>query len=416
MSILSKDEIEDIVNNPLVQTNKEKLSTGNSINFSIPLTDTIKIKLEQLGLDVSQMSTVPMRWIKGDTAPHKDKGQDSFKNTHLIYLTDSVGNLIVDGQSYPIVAGEAHTFSEGLEHYTINTVGERLMMGPMSESGFRVGAASYHPIFFYTDDTLVTGGSPAGFLYFTPPESSIYGTITIFDFPPAPVTQEGLYFIQPILNPDWTPPPGKTFGGWKYLNYPDFGAPIVNDLSHIYMPGETYEYSAACILVPNWIEVPQSYPIFFLTMEVTNNTTPGFIYIPLDISIYGTITIFDVPPTPVTQEGLYLIVDFNAQPDWTPPSGKRFGGWKFWNFPPGTDGYYPINSDLSHIYMPGETYEYSAGCVLVPNWIDLPRPTPPPRFSLHFSNNAMVYYKPHSLSSGGGGSGVRNYRHKRRKT
>ena len=33
-----------------------------------------------------------------------------------------------------------------------------------------------------------------------------------------------------------------------------------------------------------------------------------------------------------------------------------------------------------------------------------------------FSNNAMVYYKPHSLSTGGGGSGVRNYRKKQRKT
>jgi hypothetical protein len=44
-------------------------------------------------------------------------------------------------------------------------------------------------------------------------------------------------------------------------------------------------------------------------------------------------------------------------------------------------------------------------------------PTPNPRrFTLQFTNNAMVYYKPHSLSVGGGGSGVRNARHKKRKT
>ena len=33
-----------------------------------------------------------------------------------------------------------------------------------------------------------------------------------------------------------------------------------------------------------------------------------------------------------------------------------------------------------------------------------------------FTNNAQVYYKSHSLSPGSGGSGVRNVRHKKRKT
>jgi hypothetical protein len=33
-----------------------------------------------------------------------------------------------------------------------------------------------------------------------------------------------------------------------------------------------------------------------------------------------------------------------------------------------------------------------------------------------FTNNAQVYYKPNSLSTGGGGSGVKNYRHKLRRT
>jgi hypothetical protein len=33
-----------------------------------------------------------------------------------------------------------------------------------------------------------------------------------------------------------------------------------------------------------------------------------------------------------------------------------------------------------------------------------------------FTNNALVYYKPHSLSTGSGGSGVKNSRHKQRKT
>ena len=46
-------------------------------------------------------------------------------------------------------------------------------------------------------------------------------------------------------------------------------------------------------------------------------------------------------------------------------------------------------------------------------------PTPPSRvlsMGSLFTNNAQVYYKPHSLSTGGGGSGVKNSRHKQRKT
>ena len=33
-----------------------------------------------------------------------------------------------------------------------------------------------------------------------------------------------------------------------------------------------------------------------------------------------------------------------------------------------------------------------------------------------YTNNAQVYYKPHSLSTGGGGSGVKNSRYKQRRT
>lgn len=41
-----------------------------------------------------------------------------------------------------------------------------------------------------------------------------------------------------------------------------------------------------------------------------------------------------------------------------------------------------------------------------------------PFFSMRslFTNNAQVYYKPHSLSSRGGGSGVRNSRIQQRRT
>jgi hypothetical protein len=140
-NVLSSSEISEILNQPDVITNREKLSTQNVVKFAITLPSLIKTKLENsLSIDLSHVSTIPMRWITGDTLPHIDKGESHFNTTYLIYLTDSAGSLIIDGINYSIVAGDAHIFSEGLEHTTINTgTNMRLIIGPMSETGFAVG-------------------------------------------------------------------------------------------------------------------------------------------------------------------------------------------------------------------------------------------------------------------------------------
>lgn len=150
-NLLSSIEIADILNDPIVQTNKEKLSTVEKVDFSIDVTDEIKNKLETgFGISLSNITSIPLRWIKGDTPVHTDKGEQNFNMTYLMYLTDSIGNLFIDGQTYPITAGDAHIFSEGIEHYTINTgSSERLMIGPMCETGARVGAAVY--IYYFSN-------------------------------------------------------------------------------------------------------------------------------------------------------------------------------------------------------------------------------------------------------------------------
>ena len=177
-NLLSSNEIADILNNPIVKTNKDKLSTHPKVDFSIELPDVIKTKLETgFGINLAQIASIPMRWIKGDTPQHIDAGENNFNNTYLLYLTDSIGILIIDGQSYPITAGDAHIFSEGLAHSTINTGdSERLMIGPMSETGFRVGEAPTPPprrfsmrsLFtdnaqvYYKPHSLSTGGDGSG--------------------------------------------------------------------------------------------------------------------------------------------------------------------------------------------------------------------------------------------------------------
>lgn len=302
-NILTKEEIAELVNDSVVKANQEKLSNLNSVSFSIPLSDHIKTKLEtHFGIVLTQ-PMIPMRWVKGDTAPHKDRGETSFEKTCLVYLTDSVGEFVVDGQTYPIQSGDAHIFHEGTEHYTMNTVGERLLMGPMSESGFRVGAVGFIVYFFTSDDFLPSGSNPTGFGYIAPVGPNGYSQITIFDIP---------------------------------------------------------------------------------------------------------------PPTPTSTSSYYIDDTSFAPADWAPPPGKKFGGWKYWS---GTDFQMsptaPLSGNPSTIYLPGEVFEYTSNSVLIPNWIDAPIRQFIP---MHFSNNSMVYYKSHSLSVGGGGSGVRNARHKKRKT
>jgi hypothetical protein len=261
-NLLSTNEISDILNDPIVKSNKEKLSTLQKVDFSIQLSDAIKNKLETgFNINLTDITSIPMRWIKGDTPEHADKGPDRFSNTYLMYLTDSIGNLIVDGQSYPIVAGDAHIFSEGLEHSTINTgTSERLMIGPMSETGFHVGAA-VDLIYFNNETDAIAIQSSIGY--------SVGYTITTID----------------------------NISSWNISS--NYGG--------------------------------------------TNPSPNGGPY---------------NDGTTLIATGIYYLYPYVAPQQQTRP-----------------------------IYM-----------------------------SSSFTNNAQVYYKPHSLSTGGGGSGVRNSRHKQRKT
>ncbi len=283
-NLLLPNEIADILNNPIVQSNKEQLSTLQQVDFSIQLPDAIKTKLETgLGINLTQITSIPMRWIKGDTLPHIDKGESVFNNTFLVYLTDSIGNLIIDGQSYPISAGNAHIFSESIAHSTVNTGdSERLMIGPMSETGFQVGVS--YSIIYFNNETDANQSA-------------------------ASTTQNG---------------------------YPD------------------------------------------TTNAIGSND-------------------YD---------------DYNAGNQYTT---KQVNDISSWNIATNTDGTNPTPNGGP----------YNAGTALIPTGIyylynATPPPPPPSNHPVSmgslFTNNAQVYYKPHSLSTGGGGSGVRNCRHKQRRT
>ena len=158
-SIFSEEQLSYLLNLPEVSDALQKLN-NHTVYFTVTLTDSIKQTLfDRLGLDLSSLSHIPMRWIKGDTPSHVDLSSQSFEKTYLVYLNDSVGSLVVDGQSFPISENTGYIFDESLPHFTEGTGDTpRLLLGPMSESGISVGG----PILAYYNteaDALLGGGN-----------------------------------------------------------------------------------------------------------------------------------------------------------------------------------------------------------------------------------------------------------------
>jgi hypothetical protein len=145
-NVLSDEELHYLNNHPEVSKAKSSLDSRPSgmVYFSIPITNLIRSTLQsRFGLHLSENSQIPMRWIKGNTAPHIDVGSSNFQNTYLLYLNNSPGEIVIDSQSYPIQTNTGFIFNEGLSHETNNTENiPRLLLGPMNELAEPVGAPS----------------------------------------------------------------------------------------------------------------------------------------------------------------------------------------------------------------------------------------------------------------------------------
>ncbi len=146
-NVFSKDLLDTLKELPLVLEAKEKLAAQPVVYFNIPLTQELRSALEsRFGLDLSSVSEIPMRWLKGDTVPHIDTGREAFQTTHLVYLSDSEGELVIGDSTLPITQNTGYTFQQGTLHGTRNTgTAPRLLLGPMSETAQAVGG----PVTFY---------------------------------------------------------------------------------------------------------------------------------------------------------------------------------------------------------------------------------------------------------------------------
>jgi hypothetical protein len=206
--LFSNEELDWFIQNDIVLNQRENLSdTNHKRRFSLNLPENMKAKLQSLGLSENALY-IPMMWINNDMSTHIDSGEGEFNETMLVYISDCQGSLVINDNSYEIKQNRAFKFQKGLEHSTENTGNEpRLLIGPMSESGFPVGAAPR--LFYFIDSATLNSAVPDNdnpnyetlpFVY--QEYSDQFGVYTL-------LLADDYYNLQ-----NFQQPPGTTLVGW----------------------------------------------------------------------------------------------------------------------------------------------------------------------------------------------------------
>lgn len=152
-NLFSNEDIQYLIQLPEVISAKNSLgvSSNNVVYFTIPITETIRNTLQNnLGIDLSKINEIPMRWVVGNTPSHTDIGSSKFKATYLVYINENHGDFVINNESYPITANTAFVFNENIIHETQNTgIVPRLLLGPMNEYAQPVGII---PITYFSNE------------------------------------------------------------------------------------------------------------------------------------------------------------------------------------------------------------------------------------------------------------------------
>lgn len=164
VSVLTPEHVREIhcLDAVIRHLEQSKQLPYSNVRFTCPLSAEIKAAIHTaLGLDLSGVDEVPMRWVQGDTGSHIDVSQGTFEHTYLIYVSSSEGEFVLGDQSYPIVQGAGIRFHEGISHHTVNTGSEhRLIIGPMNERGQPVGTSM---TYFGSESDALSYTNPIGY-------------------------------------------------------------------------------------------------------------------------------------------------------------------------------------------------------------------------------------------------------------
>jgi len=261
-NVLTQEDIEYLNILPEVLNAKARLSTNNIQYFKVSLKESIRTALvNKLGLNLSNVTEIPMRWIKGDTAPHVDKGASIFENTYLVYITNSEGSFTLEDTSYPITENTGFVFSEGLLHSTDGTgTIPRLLLGPMNEFAEPVGS----PIIYYDNyEDAVTGNYEDAI--FSQGDNLILRTV-------------GKYTEWKI---------GYDFNGNSYSTAVFNSGFDLSTLGINY--ARVYPYRPAPVVpVPPVVPVVQVTTVYTNSVHNGSNNTPGLVFDPTGTNLYIT--------------------------------------------------------------------------------------------------------------------------------
>ena len=217
-----------------------------------PLLSNIHSKLLSYFPHLENIDAIPMKWVIGDVPPHADKGSQNFTSSIVIYLTDDESTFfhIEEGQgdrltiSHSIQKNKAFIFPFGAIH-SVQTNPDspaipRLMMGPMSEIGERVGRIE-------------------GYYYFANYDDAYNFTNQLSYIPPGPVD-----VIQSPEQTALTIPTGYTFVGWLNSDSPNNFGTDNYPIDHLYTSGEdTYNASYVNFVIglyPEFAIIPPTPP------------------------------------------------------------------------------------------------------------------------------------------------------------
>lgn len=210
--LLSSEELHYLNTLPEVLAAKTSLDSRAVVYFSVAVTDSIRAALEaRFGITLT--ASIPMRWIKGDTAPHIDRGASNFDNTYLVYLNNCPGEFILDSQSYPIEANTGFVFNEGISHETQGTENvARLLLGPMNEMAEPVGVSTTVITYYSSladltnsatplqESTSYAVGSPGGYTSWRIGPGSTGTSIIDAMYTASEVLEsDGVYYLYPFM-------------------------------------------------------------------------------------------------------------------------------------------------------------------------------------------------------------------------
>jgi hypothetical protein len=138
--LLTEEEIESVLLLEPVVENKKKLGdakTYKRIYFYLVLPENIIEKINAgFGLQLDPTMELPMRWLQGDNPKHVDKDRNNQPwPTHLLYLTDNPGKLVMEKKEYEIKKGRGYIFAQGILHETRGTSGSPKLALVINERG-----------------------------------------------------------------------------------------------------------------------------------------------------------------------------------------------------------------------------------------------------------------------------------------